>query len=71
MADVIAFPVPDRPCARLHVLRWGDGWELHHENSTGDSWVLLDRFHTREDAVQAALTALPIYPGAKLGEVQA
>ena len=71
MADVIAFPVPDRPSPRLHVLRWSDGWELHHENSTGDSWALLDRFGTREDAVRAALNALPFYPGAKLGEVQA
>jgi hypothetical protein len=69
MAEVIAFPVIDRPCPRLHIWRGADGFELHHENSTGDSWALLDRFPTREDAIRAALDALPIYPGAKLGEV--
>lgn len=43
MADVIAFPAPDRPCPRLHIWRAGHGWELHHESSHGDSWALLDR----------------------------
>lgn len=71
MAEVIAFRAPDRLCARLHVLRGGEGWELHHENRTGESWALLDRFDTREDAARGALDALSIFPGAKLGEVQA
>ncbi len=71
MADVITFRAPVRPAPRLHVWRAADAWELHHENSTGDSWALLDRFDTREDAVSAALDALPIFPGAKLGEVAA
>jgi hypothetical protein len=52
------------------VLRAGDGWELHHESRHGDSWALLDRLDTREDALGAALDALPLYPGAMLGEVQ-
>lgn len=71
MADVIPFRAPDRPCPRLHVWRAGEAWELHHENSTGDSWALLDRFDTREYAVSAALDALRLYPGCKLGEVAA
>jgi hypothetical protein len=71
MADVIPFRAPDRLHPRLHVWRAGEVWELHHENRTGDSWALLDRFDTREDAVSAALDALPIYPGTKLGEVAA
>jgi hypothetical protein len=70
MSDLIAFPVPDRPCPRLHVWRGGDGWELHHESTSGDSWALLDRFDTREDAVRAALDALPLYPGANLGGIE-
>lgn len=71
MADVIAFRAPDRLHPRLHVWRGPDGFELHHESSTGDSWAFLDSFTTREDAVSAALEALPIYPGCKLGEVAA
>lgn len=71
MADVIPFRAPDRPCPRLHVWRGDDGYELHHESSTGDSWAKLDEFSTREDAVRAALDALPIYLGCKLGEVAA
>lgn len=71
MADVIAFRAPDRPCPRLHVWRGPDEWELHHESASGDSWALLDRFETHEAAVRAALDALPIFPGARLGEVAA
>lgn len=71
MADVIPFRAPDRACPRLHVWRGADGFELHHESATGDSWAKLDEFSTREDAVRAALDALPIYPGCKLGEVAA
>ena len=70
-AALIPFPSPLRPSPRLHVWRTSEGWELHHENATGDSWALLDRFDTREDAVRAALDALPIWPGARLGEVAA
>jgi hypothetical protein len=55
----------------LHVWRADDGYELHHESSTGESWAKLDEFSTREDALRAALDALPLYPGAKLGEVAA
>lgn len=69
MADLIAFPVPDRPCPRLHIWRAGDSYELHHESRCGESWALLDRFDTREDAVSAALDTLPIFPGARLGEI--
>lgn len=65
---VIAFPVPDRPCPRLHVWKCGDEWELHHQSASGDSWALVDRFPTREAAVRAALDALEIFPGARLGE---
>jgi hypothetical protein len=71
---VLTFPpriAPDRPAPRLHVWRADDGYELHHESSTGESWAKLDRFSTREDALRAALDALPLYPGAKLGEVAA
>lgn len=64
-------PAPDRPAPRLHVWRAGDCYELHHESSTGDNWAMLDRFSTREDAVRAALDALPIYPDARLGEIAA
>ncbi|MBU7579824.1 MAG: hypothetical protein KAF27_05055 [Porphyrobacter sp.] len=71
MAELIAFPAPDRPCPRLHIWRAGECWELHHESRHGDSWALLDRLNTREDALSAALEALPFYPGAKLGRVQA
>ena len=71
MADVIAFRAPDRPAPRLHVWRDGDGWGLHHQSAHGDSWAKLDEFSTREDAVRAALEALPLWPGAKLGEVAA
>jgi hypothetical protein len=67
MAEVIRLPAPDRPTPRLHVWRAGDEWELHHESRSGNSWALLDRFSTREDAVRAALDALPIFPGAQLG----
>jgi len=67
MAEVIPFRAPDRLCLRLHVWRAGDEWELHHESRTGDSWALLDRFATREEAVRAAVDALPIWPDAKLG----
>lgn len=71
---VLAFtprPAPDRPCAKLHIWREGDSWELHHESRTGDSWALLDRFTTREAALRAALDALPLYADTKLGEVAA
>lgn len=64
-------PAPDRPCPRLHVWRAGDCYELHHEGRNGDSWAKLDEFTTREEAVRAALDALPIWPGARLGEVAA
>lgn len=70
MADVLVFPAPDRACPRLHIWRAGDAWELHHESRNGDSWALLDRLGSREDALSAALDALPLYPGAMLGEVQ-
>lgn len=69
MADVIAFRAPDRPRPRLHIWRAGDDWELHHQSASGDAWALLDRFATREDAVRAALDALEIFPGSRLGEV--
>lgn len=71
MAKVLPFRAPDRSTPRLHVWRAGEEWELHHESASGDSWALLDRFDTREDAVRAALDALPLWPGAKLGEVRA
>ena len=71
MADVIPFRAPDRSCPRLHVWRAGDSFELHHESGTGDSWALLDRFKSRDDALRATLAAMPIYPGAMLGEVAA
>ena len=64
-------PAPDRPCAKLHVWREGEGWELHHESRFGDSWALLERFTTREDALRAALDALPLYANTKLGELAA
>lgn len=69
MANVLSFPA--RPCPRLHVLRAGEEWELHHEGRNGDSWALLERVASREAAISAALDALPLYPGAMLGEVQA
>lgn len=69
MADVIAFPSPERPCPRLHIWRAGDGWELHHESSHVDSWALLDRLHSREDALSAAQKALGLHLGAQMGEV--
>ena len=71
MAEIIPFRAPDRHCPRLHIWRGAAGFELHHESATGNSWALLDRFDNREDALSAALDALPIYPGARLGEVAA
>lgn len=68
-AALFAFPARDRPSPRLHIWRAGDAWELHHESRCGDSWALLDRFNGREEALRAAIVALSIYPGAKLGEV--
>lgn len=70
-------PAPDRPCPRLHVWRSsgsgdcrdGAEWELHHEGRNSDSWAFLGRYTTREEAVRAALDALPIYPGTLLGEI--
>lgn len=64
-------PAPDRPCARLHVWRGADGFELHHESTSGDSWAFLGSYTSREIALQAALDALRSYPGTRLGEVAA
>lgn len=71
MADVIAFPVADRPCAKLHVWPGPDGFEVHHSGPHGDSWAYLGSYASREIALQAALDALRLYPGCKLGEVAA
>ncbi len=72
MGDVIDFRAraPSvRTSPRLHVWRYGSFWELHHESGSGESWALLDRFETREQAVQEALDALHLWPGAKLGRI--
>lgn len=69
---IVPFPmhrIPPRPTPRLHIWRAGEAYELHHESRSGESWALLDRFPTREEAVRAALDALPLYPEAKLGRL--
>jgi hypothetical protein len=71
MADVIPFPAPDRPCAKLHVWPGPDGFEVHHESTSGDSWAYLGSYTSREAALAAAIAALPAYPGTRLGEVAA
>lgn len=71
MADVIRLPVADRPCAKLHIWRGADGFELHHSGPHGDSWAYLGSYTSREAALAAAIAALPAYPGTRLGEVAA
>jgi hypothetical protein len=56
----------------IHVWRQDTGqFEVHDESASGSSFALLARFASdeREQAVQAALDALPTYAPCKLGEV--
>lgn len=72
MAVIIPFPMHragNRETPRLHIWRAGEDYELHHESRSGDSWALLGRFPSREDALQAACEALPIYPGTTLATI--
>jgi hypothetical protein len=55
----------------IHVLPQGGGLEVLHESASGSSFATLARFGAdeREQAVQAALDALPTYAPCKLGEI--
>jgi hypothetical protein len=55
----------------VHVLPEGDGLQVLHESASGSSFAILARFGSdeREQAVQAALDALPTYAPCKLGEI--
>lgn len=55
----------------IHVIPEDDGLQVLHESASGSSFAILARFgaHEREQAVQAALDALPTYAPCKLGEI--
>lgn len=69
---ILAFPsrrAPDEPTPLMHVWRCGDCYEVMQEGRYGDSFGCLGFFPTREEAVRAALDALPDYPETKLGRI--
>lgn len=55
----------------IHVLPLEGGLQVLHESASSSSYAILARFgpDEREQAVQAALDALPTYAPCKLGEV--
>jgi hypothetical protein len=71
MSNVVPIKPTSTSHGLIHVLSQGDGLEVLHESASGSSFASLARFgpDEREQAVQAALDALPTYAPCKLGEV--